>query len=495
MSQKIGLLVFILLAVGCAHTRSQINANSLPPEDPAAIGSGDEEDIPATQEAFVEGPEDMAPIKVGRTTAQAGDLNDTESDIQNLPSEFNKEVQMWIDYFQGRGREHMVRYLGRSTRYIPKMKEILKSHGLPEDLVYLALIESGFNCNALSRARASGCWQFMRGTARNYGLRIDYYTDERGDFIASTEAAAQYLKALYHLFGSWYLAIASYNVGENRVKSLVMKYYTRDFWELAKMKKLPQETIHYIPKFIAARMIAKHPQKYGFTDVQWMPPLDYQEIRYDKAVSLSTLSQRLGLNLEDLKILNSGAKRGIVPKYGGEVTVRVPSNLAKEQVLAALEGSSTSVAMSRAVTASDGGFTKYKVRRGDTLSTIARRFKVSLAALIEVNDLTRRSVIYVGKMLRIPKKSDGAGSYQNAGASKYAQSKGKSLPSQYAKVQRVSLKQKSKMEKKKFHVVKTGDTLLDIANKYNVRLSKLISTNKLRSAERILVGRYIQIPD
>lgn len=493
--KKILLSVFVLLAVGCAHTRSQINANNLPPEENTAATSGDE-DVPATQEDFVEGPEDMAPIKVGRSTAQAGDLNDTDSDIQNLPSEFNKEVQMWIDYFQGRGREHMVRYLGRSTRYIPKMKEILKSHGLPEDLVYLALIESGYNCNALSRARASGCWQFMRGTARHYGLRIDYYTDERGDFVASTEAAAQYLKALYHLFGSWYLAIASYNVGENRVKSLVMKYYTRDFWELAKMKKLPQETIHYIPKFIAARMIAKHPQKYGFTDVEWLPPLDYQEVRYDKAVSLSSLSQRLGLNLEDLKILNSGFKRGLVPKYGGEVTVRVPSRIPKEQVLAALEGSSTSVAMSRAVTASESGFTKYRVRRGDTLSTIARKFRVSLAALIEVNDLSRKSVIYVGKVIRIPKKGGGSGVYQNAeSTTKYAQSKKKAFSSQYAQVQRVGLKQKSRMAKKKFHVVKTGDTLLEIANKYNVRLSRLITVNKLRSAEKILVGRYIQIPE
>lgn len=206
-------LFLILFAVGCAHTGSKVgisdshdlNGKTLPPDE-SLMSSGDEE--LSTQDDFVEGPEDMEPLKVGRTTAQAGDLSDTESDINNLPSEFNAEVQDWIDYFQGRGRKHMLRYLGRSTRYLPKMKQILKSHGLPEDLVYLALIESGFNCHALSSARASGCWQFIRGTARRYGLRIDYYTDERSDFVASTEAAAQYLKALYHLFGSWYLAIA-----------------------------------------------------------------------------------------------------------------------------------------------------------------------------------------------------------------------------------------------------------------------------------------------
>lgn len=494
---KMILLLLLLIGVGCAHTRSQISAKELPPDE-SLITSGDEEP-PATAEDFVEGPEDMEPLKVGRSTAQAGDLSDTDADISNLPAEFNGEVKEWIDYFQGRGRKHMVRYLGRSTRYVPKMKEILKSHGLPEDLVYLALIESGFNGRAMSTARASGYWQFMRGTARHYGLRIDYYTDERSDYIASTEAAAQYLKALYHLFGSWYLAIASYNVGENRVKSLVMKYYTRDFWELARMKKLPKETVHYIPKFIAARMIAKHPEKYGFTDVEWMPPLDYQELQYNKSVSLVTLAQRLGLNYEDLRALNPGFKRGIIPKYGGEVAVRVPSALNKEQVLAALDGSSTPVAVARAVTTADEEATKYRVRSGDTLSTIARRFRVSLAALIEINDLTRRSVLHVGKVLRIPRKGGSA----NADNVPKASIRSKPMNSKYAKASRISSNNKkpasvasnsNKVMKKKYHVVKGGDTLLGIAQKYNVRLSKLITFNKLRSSEKILVGSNIKIP-
>ncbi|MCC6137616.1 MAG: LysM peptidoglycan-binding domain-containing protein [Bdellovibrionaceae bacterium] len=498
---KIFLLLVLLFGVGCAHTRSQIKSNNDLPPDESLMSSGDEE-LPATQEDFVEGPEDMEPIKVGRSTAQAGDLSDTEADINNLPAEFNAEVKEWIDYFQGRGRKHMLRYLGRSTRYIPKMKEILKSHGLPEDLVYLALIESGFNGRAVSSARASGYWQFMRGTARHYGLRIDYYTDERSDFVASTEAAAQYLKALYHLFGSWYLAIASYNVGENRVKSLVMKHYTRDFWELARLKKLPRETVHYIPKFIAARMIGKHPEKYGFTDVEWAPPLDYQEIKYEKSVSLVTLSQRLGLNYEDLKGLNSGFKRGIIPKYGGEVVVRVPSSLNKDQVLAALDGSSTPVAVARAVTASDTEFTNYRVRSGDTLSTIARKFRVTLAALIEVNDLTRKSVLHVGKRLRIPRKGDNSSSNaQEDGNPKASLRASKPFKNAYAKATRVSSSRKvaavkatAKITKKKYHVVRTGDTLLNIASKYNVRLSKLISHNKLRSSERILIGSHIAIP-
>ncbi|MCB9073364.1 MAG: LysM peptidoglycan-binding domain-containing protein [Bdellovibrionaceae bacterium] len=480
--KKIFLTMALLFAVGCAHTRSQIqNKENIPDEN---LMANNDDDVPATQDDYVEGPEDQKPIQVGRNTAQTADLNDGESDMSSLPDEFNQEVKDWIEYFQGKGRKHMVRYLGRSTRYVPKMKEVLKNHGLPEDLVYLALIESGFNGRALSRARASGYWQFIRGTARRYGLRIDYYTDERSDFIASTEAAAQYLKALYHLFGSWYLAIASYNVGENKVKNLVMKYYTRDFWELARMKKLPRETVHYIPKFIAARMIGKHPEKYGFTDVEWMAPLDYQEIQHNKAVSLMTLAQRLGLNYEDLRDLNPGFKRGIIPKYGGEVMVRVPSQLNKDQVLAAIDGSSTAVAVERAVSASDHDYTRYRVRSGDTLSTIARRFRVSLSTLIEVNDLTRKSVIYVGKVLRIPQKGGN-------GATLVTSAKSRIVASQTVRATRVPLKNK---RQKIVHVVRSGDTLLDISQKYGVRLSKLISHNKLQSSGKILIGSHIVIP-
>ena len=158
------------------------------------------------------------PASAPPVVSQQGDLKDDESDMAQLPVEFNEKVTKQIEYFQSpKGRKYMSKYLARSSRYLPKMKEILRKHGLPEDLVYIALIESGFNPHALSRARAVGYWQFIRGTGRRYGLQQNYYVDDRRDFIASTEAAAKYLKALYNLFGSWYLAIASYNVGENRI--------------------------------------------------------------------------------------------------------------------------------------------------------------------------------------------------------------------------------------------------------------------------------------
>ena len=192
---------------------------------------------------------DAAVANVGGTTQ--GDLSDSGSDLDALPLEVNRNVLQWIDYFQGRGRPHMERYLQRSTRYMPIMKKILKDNGLPEDLIYIALIESGFSSTAHSSAAAVGYWQFIKGTGRRYGLGIDSYIDERRDFVKSTQAAADYFKGLYNLFGAWYLAIASYNVGENRVKNLVMKNKTRDFWKLARENRLPDETSNYVPKILS----------------------------------------------------------------------------------------------------------------------------------------------------------------------------------------------------------------------------------------------------
>lgn len=483
MFKILALLFFALALANCAHLskRPQMKVQDQATAAKNDVDQGDED---------VYDPEDEKPIVVGKEMPKVEDLADNEADIKYLPSEMNENVQKWINYFQGKGRKHMVRYLSRSTRYIPKMKEILHKHGLPEDLVYVALIESGFNANALSHARASGYWQFIRGTARRYDLRIDYYVDERNDFIESTEAAAQYLKALHNLFGSWYLAIASYNVGENRVKGLIMKYYTRDFWEMARMKKLPKETINYVPKFLAARLIGKHPEKYGFTDVEYMKPLDYQEVYIDKAVSLPTLAQQLGMDYEELRGLNNAYKRGIVPKYGDRVMIRVPTQLDKAQVMAALERSSTNVAVSQAIAFDDSTYTRYRVRNGDTLSTIARKFKVSMGALIEMNDLSKRSMIRAGKTLRIPV----GGGNKRATAS----DKKTSLNSKSVKLRAIAQAQKSHRApasaKKKYHVVRRGETLLNIASKYNVSLSQLLNTNKLQKREKILIGSRLAIP-
>lgn len=186
-------------------------------------------------------------------------------ELEIIPTELNANVDKWINYFQGRGRPHMERYLLRSTRYEALMKKVLRDNKLPEDLFYIALIESGFSSQAFSHASAVGYWQFIRGTGKRYKLQINQMIDERRDPVLSTQAAADYFKDLYARFNSWYLAMASYNVGEGRVDRAVKKYKTKDFWELTRNKRaLPRETDDYIPKYIAAKLIAKNPDKYGF---------------------------------------------------------------------------------------------------------------------------------------------------------------------------------------------------------------------------------------
>ena len=396
-------------------------------------------------------------------SSNSGDLKDDESDMAQLPVEFNEKVTKQIEYFQSpRGRKHMSRYLARSSRYLPAMKKILRKHGLPEDLVYIALIESGFNPNALSSARAVGYWQFIRGTGRRYGLQQNYYVDERRDFIASTEAAAKYLKALYNLFGSWYLAIGSYNVGENRIKNLVMKYYTRNFWDLAKKGRLPRETINYVPRFLAARLIAKHPEKYGFDDVVYEPPLSFKEVTFSKGIHMRKLAGNLGLTFSELKRLNPAYKRGIIPYRKGGTLVRVPKHLEDKIILAALQKSQSSAKMQ---VVAHGQTRNYRIRRGDTLSHIAQRFGTSIRALRRANNFSRRATLYPGKKIKIPTG------------------------------RRVASRSVAKAKRReKTYRVRRGDNLYVIAKKFDVSIAKLKKRNKMGRRSLLQIGKVLVIP-
>ena len=212
----------------------------------------------------------------------------------------------------------MEKYLHRSTRYEKLMKEVLREEGLPEDLIYVPLIESGFSSSAHSHRSAVGYWQFIRDTGRRYGLKINRYVDERSDPLLSTRAAAAYFKSLYSLFGDWYLSLAAYNTGENRVKRAVMQDGTRDFWVLSKNKRLYRETRNYVPKFIAAMLIAKNPKEFGFVDVEYKSPLEYDRVYTTQAISLSKLSKHIGVSLKELKSLNTRYLTNYVPIYRGD---------------------------------------------------------------------------------------------------------------------------------------------------------------------------------
>ncbi|MCB0390578.1 MAG: LysM peptidoglycan-binding domain-containing protein [Bdellovibrionales bacterium] len=399
-------------------------------------------------------------------------MAEIQSEYGHVDVVTNGHVQKWMKYYQGRGRKHMTRYLERSTRYLSLMREVLREEGLPEDLVYLPIVESGFSASAHSFASAVGYWQFIRSTGKRYGLRIDGYIDERRDPVESTKAAARYLKALYNLFGDWYLALASYNTGENRVKRLVMKYETRDYWQLAKRRRLPRETRDYVPKYLAALIIAKNPIKYGFQNVDYMEAFSFDSIPVFKSISLEKLAQHIGFDYKEIMRLNPMFRSDYVPvPLGQSIYIRVPKGYAQTAV-AALEQS-----VSDAPKYVPNDIFYYRVRRGDTLSGIALRHRTSVSTLKRMNNLGRRSFIRVGQRLKVPDRGNYAlRKHQRRVAFQQAQNDNGS--SDYS-----------------YHVVRQGENLSLIAKKYGVSVSKLKRLNNLGRRSLLRIGQKIKIKE
>ena len=390
-----------------------------------------------------------------------------ESNFGDVPEFFYPRVEKWVNYFTHRGRRHMKRYLERSTRYLPIMKSILREQGLPEDLAYLQFVESGFSPSAYSSAAAVGYWQFIRGTGKNYDLEINAYKDERRDPILSTYAASNYFRALYSLFGDWYLAMAAYNCGESRVKRTVMKYKTRDYFELVKRRKLPRETSEYVPKLLAAIQIAQDPQKYGFTHLNYQPLLSYDEVHIPQSISLHKWAGQMGVPYKEIQSLNPLYRTDYVPvKKGSPAVLRVPEGMEQK----AQEVVAKSLAQEPRFFAK--GTWSYKVRRGDTLSSLAVRYGTSVRRLKSVNNLGRKGFLVAGRKIRIPHRG-----------SRY-----------FRKHSRRTLAQARKSSKKGVHKVRRGQTLSGIARTYKVSVQALRRLNGLGRSSLIKAGQVLKVP-
>ncbi|MDP2689168.1 MAG: transglycosylase SLT domain-containing protein, partial [Deltaproteobacteria bacterium] len=223
-----------------------------------------------------------------------------EDSIPGIPIVVNKNVESFIKYFQGNGRKYFEKWWDRSQHYMVMIREILQENGMPEDLSYIAFIESGLNPKARSKSNAVGMWQFIKGTGVKYGLRVDWWIDERMDPEKATHAAARYFKDLYGRFGSWYLAAAGYNAGEGRVMSAVRKHGSEDFWELASHKKpFKRETKDYVPKYLAALMIAKDPVSYGFEEIEYREGPMYEKVKVSQATDLRVIARAAGTTVEE----------------------------------------------------------------------------------------------------------------------------------------------------------------------------------------------------
>ena len=247
-----------------------------------------------------------------------------------IPVEINQHVESWIHYFSVKDHARFQRFLDRGQAYKDVVENTLEENDLPAELYYLAMIESGFRTDAFSHAKAAGVWQFISGTARRYGLRVDQYVDERKDPIRATEAAAKYLRDLYNVFGSWHLAMAAYNAGEIRVLRAVFKGRTRNFWDLIEAKALPRETANYVPKFLAVVLIGQNPEKYGFhssRDVSSYPNL--VAIPVHKSLSLKQIAKASNIDVDTLKNVNPHLANAKVPPSPSMYEIWVPSSLEK----------------------------------------------------------------------------------------------------------------------------------------------------------------------
>jgi len=317
------------------------------------------------------------------------------------PVMLNAQVQFHLDRFTGSSLEVVTLWVHRSSRYLAMIREVLRTRGLPEDLAFTAMIESGFKPDAVSRVGAKGMWQFMAGTARRYGLRVDRWVDERLDPEKSTIAAASYLNDLYRQFGSWALAQAAYNAGEVKVTRAIQKTGSRDFWTLAQSRHLRRETKEFVPQIHAATVIGRDPDRYGF-DFDEVDPVAFDTLTVPPATDLRRLATSAGLAPGDVRALNPTLVRGVTPP-GGPWTLRLPAG-ERERVAAALvPRRAPGMAGSKHVEVSHAAATGdvHVVRPRDTVSAIARQYGVSVGDVMRWNRLDSLDRIRPGDRLRV----------------------------------------------------------------------------------------------
>lgn len=357
------------------------------------------------------------------------------------------EVDFWIDYFTGRGRSTFERWLERKAEYGWVIEELLVEQGMPSDLIYMAMIESGLSMTARSRAAAVGPWQFVSGTARLRGLMVDSWVDERRDLEKSTLAACQHLKMMYGMFQNWPLALAAYNSGEYRIQRAIGLQGDPDYWHL----RLPRETREYVPKFIAAARIGKNPEAYGFS-LAAVDTLRFDHITLDDTFSLDQVAKAGDFPVRELTRLNPHLLSGCTPPNAKDYSLRVPQG----------RGAATALAVAKIPEGERVAWRKHTIQRGETLGQIAQRYRTTSTAIMDLNGIRDPRRVRAGTELTIPypRGAEVATSTVAAGGS---------------------------------YKVRPGDTLSGIARAHGVSVASLREANNL-SGTRIVAGAHLTIP-
>ncbi|HUQ89783.1 MAG TPA: LysM peptidoglycan-binding domain-containing protein [Vicinamibacterales bacterium] len=448
----------------------------------AALTAGDGFSETKSEPAAIDA---LLAIETFETTApKAATAETVEADLQatthDIPIPTNDRVLRYVELFQGRLREFLSEGLSRGVQYLPMIQATFRAEGLPLDLAYIPLIESAFKPSAVSRVKARGVWQFMRGTALENGLRADWYLDERADPTKATQAAAKYLKALHGMFEDWHLAMASYNGGPGRVKRALTRSRKNDFWQLTSTTKfLPRETRDYVPMILAAIIIAKNPAQYGF-DIVPVAPTVTETVTVPPALDLRRVAEWAEVPMDDIQALNPEFRRWTTPVKKGEYTIKVPQGTAEK-----VRGGLASAEPGQL-----NAMQFHTVKRGETIATIAKKLGVNRTDLAEANYLKITSRVNAGARLIIPRMPSAAllarassGELENAAETIVADV-----------LERTTEETKSPVTPShaRTYKVRSGDTLSAIARKTGTTITQLQNWNKLHSTN-IKVGTQLLV--
>lgn len=391
----------------------------------------------------------------------------------DIPVVYNAKVKKWIDYFLTRGRGFFSRYSARAGRYAPLMGKILEDNGMPRDLIFLAMAESGFQNKAKSWARAVGPWQFMPFTGKRFNLKIDWYVDERRDPIKATIAASKYLTMLYRDFGSWELAAAGYNAGEGKIGRAIKRYKTENFWKISKGRYLKPETKNYVPKIMALAIIGKNLKSFGFEDIDFHEPLDFEEIKLPANTDLMKVAKAIEVDFEEIQRLNPEILRWFTPPNVDSYTIRIPVGFGTAWSRCCESEINTFIATEHM---------KYKVRgNGARLESVARKYKIKKATYVleTLNPgLKNKTRLKKGQIINLPFK-DGQNIKANMYADLYERPRKRVRRYRaYRKRINVAKRRGKKISNPKiYYTVRKGDSLWTVARKNGLKLNDLIASN------------------
>jgi membrane-bound lytic murein transglycosylase D len=396
------------------------------------------------------------------TTESAPSNLSTDTTSSDFPITVNNQVQVYLDLFQNQQRKSFGIWLSRSGKYLPLMQKELKEAGLPLDLAYLAMIESGYNQKAYSKAHASGLWQFIPGTGDEYNLKRNKYLDERRDAEKSTKAAVKFLSHLFNEFNDWHLAVAAYNAGGGKIRRGLERYNAEDFWSLAQHDYLAMETKRYVPKLIASIIIAKNPEKYGFTDIRYEPPLAYDTLEVGPGLSLDAIALISNCDKETIALLNQELSTNKTPLNQAFHRIKIPAG---SQKLA-----SNNLPRLHRVATTD--YKTHTIAKRESLSQICDRYDINKTTLLKVNNLRSQKLI-AGQRLRIP--------YQTV---RY-----QLLPEGSSRAIAAAGTQDNLI----LHRIQKGETISQIAGRYKVPADLIVSWNDLPSSHTIRTGQQLSI--